>query len=72
MADDTYYKHEVFKCDKASCSFICYTLNQLHEHSLDKHSTVYIPKYTVNGFSSLQKCVEDVGKENRNDSTWDM
>ena len=62
---DNTYKHEVFKCDKYLCNFICYTLNQLHEHSLDKHSTTYIPKYTVNGISTHKRIEEGT----RNDST---
>ena len=64
MSDDTQYKYEVFKCDKPLCNFICYTLNQLHEHSLDKHSTVYIPKYTVNGIS--------IHKDKKDESTSNM
>jgi len=69
MPDDTQYRYEVFKCDKPLCNFICYTLNQLHEHSLDKHSVMYVPKYTVNGFS-LQKSVEvEHVKEKKDDST---
>lgn len=50
MSEDTRYKHTLFKCDRYACNFICYTLNQLQEHMLDKHSSTFIPKYTVNGF----------------------
>ncbi len=43
------YTHEVFKCTKPNCNFICYTVNQLQEHMLDRHSTLVTPTYTSNG-----------------------
>jgi hypothetical protein len=46
---DSVYAHQLFKCVKPSCNFICYTTNQLQEHMLDKHSTLVVPSYTVNG-----------------------
>ena len=50
MSEDTRYKYEVFKCVKDKCNFICYTLNQLQEHMLDRHATLIVPNYSVNGF----------------------
>jgi hypothetical protein len=43
------YAHTLFTCVKPRCNFVCYTVNQLQEHMLDKHSTVFVPRYTVNG-----------------------
>ncbi len=67
MSDETQYRHEVFKCSKQFCNFICYTLNQLQEHNLDKHSSMYIPKYTINGFHYALH--NDVEKEKKDDTT---
>ena len=56
MPEDSRYKFETFTCSK--CDFVCYTLNELQEHNLDKHSFNlsgrYLPdlKYcSSNGFS---------------------
>jgi len=49
---DSVYAHQLFKCVERHCNFICYTVNQLQEHMLDRHSTLVVPTYTVNGVST--------------------
>ncbi len=64
MDDITRYKHEVFKCTKTTCNFICYTVNQLQEHTLDRHSTLVVPTYTVNGVEHGKTlCEKDIHDE---------
>jgi hypothetical protein len=56
---ESMYTHQVFTCVERNCNFIGYTVNQLQEHMLDRHSTLVVPTYTVNGVCR---------KENKDDS----
>jgi hypothetical protein len=61
MSEPTQYTHTLFQCTKDKCTFICYTVNKLQEHMLDKHSSLVVPTYTVNGFAH--------GEERENESS---